>query len=80
MARVKSRPSRARGLKLKLKVKYSLIIKVAPFAGAWIETVVGERLFYLGFVAPFAGALIETVFCAFSPLSRVRRALRGRVD
>ena len=33
---------------------------VAPFVGAWIETVYSVYLFFLPFVAPFVGAWIET--------------------
>ena len=36
--------------------------RVAPFAGAWIETVIFETFSKIETVAPFAGAWIETKF------------------
>ena len=56
-----SLPTRERGLKpVDLGVSADLGV-VAPYAGAWIETV--ERLHnaVLQHVAPYAGAWIETV-------------------
>ena len=35
-------------------------ITVAPYAGAWIETIYLQALFDLWSVAPYAGAWIET--------------------
>jgi len=41
-------------------VSYKNRLKVAPFAGAWIETWMEERKKPDEVVAPFAGAWIET--------------------
>ena len=56
-----SLPSWERGLKRLLKgIKFSLFA-VAPFVGAWIETLL-TSLLCIGYrVAPFVGAWIETV-------------------
>ena len=35
-------------------------IAVAPFVGAWIETIIVVKVTYLQYVAPFVGAWIET--------------------
>ena len=56
-----SRPSRARGLKLMLAAMLVAARRVAPLAGAWIETLalrMGRRCVR---VAPLAGAWIETL-------------------
>ena len=56
-----SLPSRERGLKLWNTNLERKKLKVAPFAGAWIEireTFSGGSVIY---VAPFAGAWIEIV-------------------
>ena len=58
----KSRPSRARGLKLVDKMYHASINLVAPLTGAWIET---RRPRYdppTGPVAPLTGAWIETAY------------------
>ena len=56
-----SPPSRGRGLKLFLLIYILVHGLVAPFAGAWIETVrIPLTAQPLG-VAPFAGAWIETL-------------------
>ena len=34
--------------------------KVAPYVGAWIETLIGSAFFVLSRVAPYVGAWIET--------------------
>ena len=53
---------RVRGLKLFKPSNYTRVYKVAPHAGAWIETVVpSERNLEIG-VAPHAGAWIETKY------------------
>ena len=36
------------------------VVRVAPFAGAWIETAGAKEPGRNGMVAPFAGAWIET--------------------
>jgi len=75
-----SRPSRARGLKLPPRHRTRPVREVAPFAGAWIETVHGGPDERLEAVAPFAGAWIETAIRRYRNISYGRRALRGRVD
>ena len=57
-----SRPSRARGLKLNVGTQPRISNVVAPFAGAWIETVGQGYVYAQCEVAPFAGAWIETLF------------------
>ena len=57
-----------------------LRIKVAPFAGAWIETQVRIGLRGPARVAPFAGAWIETTTRSPRTPARYRRPLRGGVD
>ncbi len=57
---VKSRPSRARGLKREYYPQTHLHYPVAPFTGAWIETLVLSVLSNTLKVAPFTGAWIET--------------------
>ena len=57
--RFQSHPMRVRGLKL-LKRTTTLNIKVAPHAGAWIETLKDCVLKSHIIVAPHAGAWIET--------------------
>ncbi len=54
---------------------------VAPFAGAWIETLASLGSGVVIAVAPFAGAWIETFIEKFRWLYQSGgRALRGRVD
>ena len=56
-----SRPTRARGLKLlKTQAIFSSSYRVAPHAGAWIETFFPASLTLRHGVAPHAGAWIET--------------------
>ena len=51
---------RVRGLKQCRKLFTSPVLSVAPYAGAWIETVSLRGMFMLPLVAPYAGAWIET--------------------
>ena len=55
-------------------------MRVAPFAGAWIEIVFRSKIFRRMGVAPFAGAWIEIqiVFKLWHSLHG--RTLRGCVD
>jgi hypothetical protein len=46
----------ARGLKLKTPTLSNHLIKVAPHAGAWIETDCSSSQFRISVVAPSAGA------------------------
>ena len=52
---------RVRGLKLLLMALVARSLRVAPHAGAWIETLVGAYRLELAEVAPHAGAWIETM-------------------
>ena len=56
----KSRPSRARGLKLGYTGDNLTSIEVAPITGAWIETQNGNGGATNKLVAPITGAWIET--------------------
>ena len=55
-----SRPARARGLKRVQDCGVPARTKVAPGAGAWIETNSGFSTLFELYVAPRAGAWIET--------------------
>ena len=73
-----SHPSRVRGLKHDCNTRNLSHRAVAPFTGAWIETVNKGVKLCSGDVAPFTGAWIETsatplfTTCAASHPSRVR--------
>ena len=54
-----SLPTRERGLKYVLLSLDTIIISVAPYAGAWIEIPQGIKGNQLRPVAPYAGAWIE---------------------
>ena len=56
-----SLPSRERGLKLVVRNVFKLLLRVAPFTGAWIEILAGMRNCILFHVAPFTGAWIEII-------------------
>ena len=56
-----SLPSRERGLKQITRMKLITLERVAPFAGAWIETCPKINNYNTNKVAPFAGAWIETI-------------------
>ncbi len=77
---IPSRPTRARGLKPETKRIYKKKHKVAPHAGAWIETGEGLKICKPSWVAPHAGAWIETGNLIADPPLMVGRAPRGRVD
>ena len=53
---------------------------VAPYAGAWIETLTLSLLVRRAMVAPYAGAWIETSWAWMHVAGIWCRALRGRVD
>ena len=57
-----------------------VIPAVAPFMGAWIETVLQFINQQTPYVAPFMGAWIETSHAAHAFLAALCRALHGRVD
>ncbi len=75
----RSRPTRARGLKLNGAGLNRVVKDVAPYAGAWIETTLNRRVRTAPTVAPYAGAWIETETQPPDGMGH-RRALRGRVD
>ena len=77
---LRSRPTRARGLKHLNAMLRCWSLAVAPHAGAWIETWGKNGGTQDDGVAPHAGAWIETrARCPFLQACR-RRAPRGRVD
>ena len=53
---------RERGLKLLMKIELKKKSRVAPHAGAWIETINICIYIYCCIVAPHAGAWIETIY------------------
>ncbi len=53
---------------------------VAPFAGAWIEIDLREKVYDRVIVAPFAGAWIEILVISPSSSCGDSRSLRGSVD
>ena len=55
-----SHPSRVRGLKHIDDGPGELVVQVAPFTGAWIETDDLKHQSLVNLVAPFTGAWIET--------------------
>ena len=55
-----SHPTWVRGLKLSLKVLYDKLTRVAPYVGAWIETINTTGRSAVITVAPYVGAWIET--------------------
>ena len=79
---VLSPPTRGRGLKLLGRACDPAMAEVAPYAGAWIETIIPKLCaFPPSQVAPYAGAWIETVMRRPGLLTAIRgRPLRGGVD
>ena len=77
---MQSLPTRERGLK---PAKYILDIisaDVAPYAGAWIETILRSLFGDRKEVAPYAGAWIETSVTTSTITPFAGRSLRGSVD
>jgi len=74
-----SLPSRERGSKLLSRSDHRAV-RVAPFAGAWIETYPPTKQTTRSRVAPFAGAWIETLMRSLGMDTSSRRSLRGSVD
>ena len=68
-----------RGLKLTTEDSLSERLWVAPYVGAWIETMLSVRTKWDNLVAPYVGAWIETSPCVLSNM-RDRRTLCGCVD
>ena len=75
-----SPPPRGRGLKRRWLPDLQSMPKVAPSAGAWIETRLSARSWYGQAVAPSAGAWIETCCASVGCDNRSSRPLRGGVD
>ena len=57
--RIKSLPSRGRGLKFFICLILIIMALVAPFTGAWIEISFTDYMRRTKDVAPFTGAWIE---------------------
>ena len=53
---------------------------VAPFVGAWIETLKARLSKAKETVAPFVGAWIETFVVGGGSMEHLSRSLRGSVD
>ncbi len=78
---IESRPTRARGLKRSGSDFFPFLSRVAPHAGAWIETAGLPPLpMNRADVAPHAGAWIETPSSRRPERTNPGRAPRGRVD
>ena len=75
----KSHPTWVRGLKL-FPNPTVWQITVAPYVGAWIETVNGTTIIQILLVAPYVGAWIETPLGAYAGKGVGSRTLRGCVD
>ena len=75
-----SHPSRVRGLKRVEGKEGVTTIKVAPLAGAWIETNYIALRMWKRNVAPLAGAWIETATNGIVYLVEMGRTPRGCVD
>ena len=57
---MRSHPTWVRGLKLHNLMWGSLVMSVAPYVGAWIETLWTVEIMMQNPVAPYVGAWIET--------------------
>ena len=69
-----------RGLKLHVGEQAGQLGFVAPFMGAWIETVLSLARRCELEVAPFMGAWIETLSMTAARRSMMSRTLHGCVD
>ena len=67
--RAPSHPMWVRGLKLENRVTSGNALRVAPYVGAWIETVVEVGSVSRLTVAPYVGAWIETTLRALLRLT-----------
>ena len=65
-----SHPTWVRGLKLTIFEACVTRNKVAPYVGAWIETVTGTKRATVWRVAPYVGAWIETCYLHISATSK----------
>ena len=70
-----------RGLKLSVKLWKNYKRSVAPYVGAWIETLNYRRVSWHHLVAPYVGAWIETLVVVIAEDERLAsRTLCGCVD
>ena len=69
---------RVRGLKLYAYFPLAHLLKVAPYAGAWIETSLPIITLSNSGVAPYAGAWIETSRCLRLPQGPWSHPMRVR--
>ena len=77
---LRSHPMWVRGLKLAYRSVIGIGNEVAPYVGAWIETVNDGRAALRSGVAPYVGAWIETLFFGNARGKLGRRTLCGCVD
>ncbi len=77
---MRSRPTRARGLKQSRTIRLKILHLVAPHTGAWIETNAWDWVTSLFHVAPHTGAWIETLYYSTRLIVVGGRAPHGRVD
>ena len=75
-----SLPSWGRGLKLFASTFKRVGRIVAPFMGAWIETLSAAVYLTVNLVAPFMGAWIETQVINGKTFDNFGRSLHGGVD
>ena len=66
----KSHPMWVRGLKHIVNLSINKLILVAPYVGAWIETLYTLENIMASNVAPYVGAWIETLVCVASAAER----------
>ena len=59
----RSHPMWVRGLKHRQYTSYLYKREVAPYVGAWIETIDNRKAISEMIVAPYVGAWIETAWC-----------------
>ena len=67
-----SHPTRVRGLKPMFGSHAGTLGSVAPYTGAWIETIRSCRISATSLVAPYTGAWIETPYLKVSRTGRPR--------
>ena len=77
---MRSHPTWVRGLKHIKQMAEYLSTNVAPYVGAWIETISSYSFSSISTVAPYVGAWIETSYVYKSFNNKKCRTLRGCVD
>ena len=75
-----SHPTWVRGLKQNGCVCILVLMLVAPYVGAWIETITYFSFSFFLIVAPYVGAWIETRLPWCDGRDMLCRTLRGCVD